>query len=210
MLGKVDFVKLLDSNVHIRLDEDNVKVIEAVANESDRNEEGQIGENEKEKSTEKELEVNENSKGMITSGLQNRLQNIDIYFTGVKIEDNVEKNSDGELSDSKDKNIEPEESEKSIRPVTAPVNSLKEPKNDEEDQKEEKRPKPRPKTAPAPQSQEKKIPMDPMRALACLEFVSARGLETADTGPKILANQVRINCKENPNDLNNIKSLAIR
>lgn len=32
--------------------------------------------------------------------------------------------------------------------------------------------------------------MDPMRALACLEFVSARGLETSDTGPKILANQV--------------------
>ena len=50
----------------------------------------------------------------------------------------------------------------------------------------------RPKTAPAPQSQEKKIPMDPMRALACLEFVSARGLETADTGPKILANHVRL------------------
>ena len=32
--------------------------------------------------------------------------------------------------------------------------------------------------------------MDPMRALASLEFVSARGLETADTGPKILANHV--------------------
>ena len=47
--------------------------------------------------------------------------------------------------------------------------------------------KARPKTAPAP-ALEKKIPMDPMRALASLEFVSARGLETADTGPKILAN----------------------
>ena len=34
--------------------------------------------------------------------------------------------------------------------------------------------------------------MDPMRALASLEFVSARGLETSDTGPKILANQVNI------------------
>ena len=34
--------------------------------------------------------------------------------------------------------------------------------------------------------------MDPMRALASLEFVSARGLETSDTGPKILANQVKI------------------
>ena len=32
--------------------------------------------------------------------------------------------------------------------------------------------------------------MDPMRALASLEFVSARGLETSDHGPKILANQV--------------------
>ena len=31
-----------------------------------------------------------------------------------------------------------------------------------------------------------------MRALASLEFVSARGLETSDTGPKILANQVNI------------------
>ena len=49
--------------------------------------------------------------------------------------------------------------------------------------------KARPKTAPAP-ALEKKIPMDPMRALASLEFVSARGLETADTGPKILANHV--------------------
>ena len=34
--------------------------------------------------------------------------------------------------------------------------------------------------------------MDPMRALASLEFVSARGLETSDTGPKILANHVNI------------------
>ena len=34
--------------------------------------------------------------------------------------------------------------------------------------------------------------MDPMRALASLEFVSARGLETSDTGPKILANQVKL------------------
>ena len=49
--------------------------------------------------------------------------------------------------------------------------------------------KARPKTAPAP-ALEKKIPMDPMRALASLEFVSARGLETADTAPKILANHV--------------------
>ena len=32
--------------------------------------------------------------------------------------------------------------------------------------------------------------MDPMRALASLEFVSARGLDTADQGPSILANQV--------------------
>ena len=32
--------------------------------------------------------------------------------------------------------------------------------------------------------------MDPMRALASLEFVSARGLDTADQGPAILANQV--------------------
>ena len=31
-----------------------------------------------------------------------------------------------------------------------------------------------------------------MRALASLEFVSARGLETSDTGPKILATQVNI------------------
>ena len=31
-----------------------------------------------------------------------------------------------------------------------------------------------------------------MRALASLEFVSARGLETSDTGPKILANHVNI------------------
>ena len=54
---------------------------------------------------------------------------------------------------------------------------------------QEHREKSRPKTAPAP-VQEKKIPMDPMRALACLEFVSARGLETSDTGPKILANHV--------------------
>ena len=53
---------------------------------------------------------------------------------------------------------------------------------------DEKPIKPRPKTAPAPAMQEKKIPMDPMRALASLEFVSARGLETSDTGPKILAN----------------------
>ena len=57
------------------------------------------------------------------------------------------------------------------------------------DCREEQREKSRPKTAPAP-VQEKKIPMDPMRALACLEFVSARGLETSDTGPKILANHV--------------------
>ena len=35
--------------------------------------------------------------------------------------------------------------------------------------------------------------MDPMRALASLEFVSARGLETSDTGPKILANHVMWN-----------------
>ena len=35
--------------------------------------------------------------------------------------------------------------------------------------------------------------MDPMRALASLEFVSARGLETSDTGPKILANHVKLN-----------------
>ena len=34
------------------------------------------------------------------------------------------------------------------------------------------------------------IVMDPMRALASLEFVSARGLDTADQGPSILANQV--------------------
>ena len=34
--------------------------------------------------------------------------------------------------------------------------------------------------------------MDPMRALASLEFVSARGLETSDTGPKILAKHVDI------------------
>ena len=34
------------------------------------------------------------------------------------------------------------------------------------------------------------IVMDPMRALASLEFVSARGLDTADQGPTILANQV--------------------
>ena len=33
--------------------------------------------------------------------------------------------------------------------------------------------------------------MDPMRALASLEFVSARGLETSEYGPKILADQVR-------------------
>ena len=32
--------------------------------------------------------------------------------------------------------------------------------------------------------------MDPMRALASLEFVSARGLDTSDQGPTILANQV--------------------
>ena len=32
--------------------------------------------------------------------------------------------------------------------------------------------------------------MDPMRALASLEFVSARGLDTSDQGPAILANQV--------------------
>ena len=34
------------------------------------------------------------------------------------------------------------------------------------------------------------IVMDPMRALASLEFVSARGLDTSDQGPTILANQV--------------------
>ena len=61
------------------------------------------------------------------------------------------------------------------------------------DCREEQREKSRPKTAPAP-VQEKKIPMDPMRALACLEFVSARGLETSDTGPKILANHVLLYC----------------
>ena len=36
------------------------------------------------------------------------------------------------------------------------------------------------------------IVMDPMRALASLEFVSARGLDTADLGPTILANQVLV------------------
>ena len=34
------------------------------------------------------------------------------------------------------------------------------------------------------------IPMDPMRALASLELVTARGLETPDQGPKILADSV--------------------
>ena len=33
------------------------------------------------------------------------------------------------------------------------------------------------------------IQMDPMRALASLEFISARGLDTAEQGPTILANQ---------------------
>ena len=66
------------------------------------------------------------------------------------------------------------------------INIIKYPNCREE---QEQREKSRPKTAPAP-VQEKKIPMDPMRALACLEFVSARGLETSDTGPKILANHV--------------------
>ena len=64
------------------------------------------------------------------------------------------------------------------------------------DCREEQREKSRPKTAPAP-VQEKKIPMDPMRALACLEFVSARGLETSDTGPKILANHVLLSTQSN-------------
>ena len=35
------------------------------------------------------------------------------------------------------------------------------------------------------------IAMDPMRALASLEFVSARGLETSDGGPRLLSNHVR-------------------
>ena len=103
------------------------------------------------------------------------------------------------------------------RPVTAPAAATHKPEPEEEDdetqrsmlssfifstlkyiniskypncrEEQEQREKSRPKTAPAP-VQEKKIPMDPMRALACLEFVSARGLETSDTGPKILANHV--------------------
>jgi len=74
------------------------------------------------------------------------------------------------------------------RPVTAHPNPTSSRIiDDEESLSEEKPVKTRPKTAPAP-LQEKKIPMDPMRALASLEFVSARGLETSDTGPKILAN----------------------
>ena len=57
-----------------------------------------------------------------------------------------------------------------LRPVTAPPPQTK---TVTEDAKEAVA-KARPKTAPAPA--EKKIPMDPMRALASLEFVSARGL----------------------------------
>ena len=82
------------------------------------------------------------------------------------------------------KNITLPAQEQELRPVTAPPPQTK----SVAEEVKEAVTKARPKTAPAPA--EKKIPMDPMRALASLEFVSARGLETSDTGPKILANHV--------------------
>ena len=36
------------------------------------------------------------------------------------------------------------------------------------------------------------VPMDPMRALASLELVSARGLDTPHLGPRMLSDSVRI------------------
>ena len=117
-----------------------------------------------------------------------------------------------------------ENSGSGTRPVTAPAAATTKPEQEEEEDEtprslikylqiiydvlyppvqckypdcreaQEHREKSRPKTAPAP-VQEKKIPMDPMRALASLEFVSARGLETSDTGPRILANHVIYHCK---------------
>ena len=52
--------------------------------------------------------------------------------------------------------------------------------------------------------------MDPMRALASLEFVSARGLDTADQGPAILANQVVVNDCDDKLGANDNKNYVIR
>ena len=96
---------------------------------------------------------------------------------------------------------EKDKTTKKPRPVTAPILSNR------STESEKGKKKKRPKTAPPPDKKVRQfnsvilfiftisnliqIPMDPMRALASLEFVSARGLETSDYGPKILANQVR-------------------
>ena len=37
----------------------------------------------------------------------------------------------------------------------------------------------------------RQVAMDPMKALASLDLVSARGLETPDQGPRMLADSVR-------------------